>query len=31
MKREVMINSKTLGGAKMIAFQNMIYAMKHYG
>ena len=28
MKREVMINSKTLGGPKMIDFQNMIYSMK---
>ena len=28
VKREVMINSKTQGGAKMIDFQNMIYSMK---
>ena len=28
VKREVMINSKTLGGAKMIDFQNMICSMK---
>ena len=28
VKREVMINSKTLGGAKMIDFKNIIFSMK---
>ena len=31
VKCEVMINSQTLGGTKMIDFQNMIFSMKALG